>query len=463
MVWQVEPSVDLFVLLFDAGPFDNPFAKPFSHITDYVHGQGLTITRGRSDEFQAFQSGTCSFTLRNNNREFDPLNTSSPFAHLLKPMRRMSVLAARAGILYSLFDGYIEGWPRGWIATTGHVEIVAHDSLATMARAVITPSNGVLVLDEANQGRLDSGRLAGDLSQQFTGQRITALLQLAGFTAGSDLVADTGLTEVIGREPSGNILQLIQDAELAEAGFFFVDASGVTRFYDRHSRFQKPRTANVQMSFDDTQYSDLEVERNLNQVWNDVTFSRPSPEVVEGEDPQEAPSLTQQFTDHESLHDFGILSYTQEIPVVSDGETLGRAEFWVDRYGQPKDRPTPIVVKPRRDMATLFPACAGRELLDRIQIIRTGVVDVIDGGDLFVPFDSVDSGSSSTPPIDIYDATDSLTVTYTGLVEQLSHTITQDDWQTTLAISPIDVDEGADFLILDDSTAGNLDQEVLAY
>lgn len=463
--WQVESSVQLFVLVFDAGPFDNPSTKPFSDITQYVQGQGIEISRGRSDEFSAFQAGTCTFTLRNNAREFDPANTASPFAHLLKPMRRMSVIAAHAGVIYGLFDGYIEAWPQQWTNTTGHVPISARDSLATMARAVTSPSGGVLILDEPIQGRLDAGRLAGDLPEQFTGERITTLLQLAGFTVGADLEADTGLTKVLGLEPTGNILQSIQEAELAEAGFFFVDRSGATRFYDRHSRFQKTRTANVQTAFTDSQYSELEVDRNLHQVWNDVAFSRPPPEGhVEPDDPQAAPSVERRFTNHESLHNFGILSYRQEIPVISDAETLARAEFWVQRYGEPQDRTSPIVVNPRKDMTTLFPAVADRELLDRIQIVRTGQVDTIDAGfKAPPPTDDLDAGDTATPPSDTVDTTDSLTMTFTGLVEQIGHRISNESWETRLAISPIDIDEGLNFLILNHSTSGNLDQEVLAY
>jgi len=431
--WKIEPDVDLQVLIFEAGPFDNPSMSAAFDITSHVYSESVTIRRGRSDEFTAFQAGMCSFSLRNDNREFDPSNPSSEFASILKPLRRLQILATYLSTPYVLFTGYIDGWPRSWTKTTGTVQINAQDAIGVMARAVTAPSHGVLTLDDPIHGRLDAGRLAGDLPSQFSGERVAALLQLAGFTAGADLDADMGLTQILAVEPTGNVLQLIQQAELAEAGFFFVDREGTIRFYDRHSRFQKPRTSTVQATFTDNQYSGLEIDRNLNQVWNDVRFSRPPPEgFQQDEESQQTISFEQSFTNHESLHDYGILTYSQEIPVLSDGETLGRAEFWVDRYGEPKDRPSPIVVKPRRDMATLFSALAGMELLDRIQIERT--------------------------PLGVGP-----TVTFTGLVEQIEHRITNQSWETTLAISPIDIDEGANFMILDDSTLGNLDQEVLAY
>jgi hypothetical protein len=111
---------------------------------------------------------------------------------------------------------------------------------------------------------------------------------------------------------------------------------------------------------------------------------------------------------------------------------LGRAEFWVARYGTPKDRPSPIEVRPRKDMATLFPIVAGVELLDRCEIERT--------------------------PLGV-----GATTTFTGLVEQINHQITRTDWVTTLATSLVDVDEGQTFMVLDDIALGQLNVATLAY
>jgi hypothetical protein len=418
--WEVESTVELRVVIGAAGPFDHPFTTPVHDITNLIRGGGITIRRGRSDEFTTFQSGSCSFALKNDNREFDPTNLSSPYIGVLKPLRLLVVTARYGGVEYPLFLGYVDGWPRGWTKTTGSVNIVAHDQLSVMARTQTSPSLGVLVLNHPDDGKLDKARLAGDLPQQFTGERVRALLQLAGFgTEPSFLAVDMGLTTVIGVEPTGNILGLIQQAEAAEAGFFFVGRDGRIIFLDRHSRFQDTRSANVQAVFTDSQYTNLEVDHHLTQVWNDVVFTRPG-------------GTEQRMLDDDSVHDYGYISYRQEIPVVSDGETLARAEFWRDRYGQPQDRPAPIVISPRKNMLLLFPRVAGVELLDRIQVQRTPL--------------------GVTP-----------TVTYTGLVESIEHRITNQSWETTLGISPIDVSEGDDFMVLNHATLGQINTHTLAY
>jgi hypothetical protein len=632
MRWGIEPDVDIQVLVTGAGPFDDPFTAPIVDVTRYLRGGGITIKRGRSDEFTSFQAGSCSFTLKNDNREFDPTRTvvaldlpgvagstastsdhadlapsgdlyvkarlsmddwspgglgaifvgqwpnvsgnngwffgasaagnlvfswttagtttitrtstavtgfadgsthwvdvlidvnngaaghdvrfrtsedgrtwtqlgttittagttsifnstavlavgdilplagqvyeldvriggmvgitaanprfdaeppgtrsftdaagrvwtvngtamvgydddASPFAAVLKPARLVIVQATYQSVQYPLFVGFIDGWPRGWTKSTGSVDIVAHDHTSVIARTQTSPSLGVLVLDHPDDGKLDRGRLSGDLPEQYSGERILSLLQLGGFgTRPETLQVDTGLTRVLEVEPTGNILGLVQAAEQAEAGFFFVSKQGRITFLDRHSRFQDTRIGDVQAVFTDSQYSALEVDHDLTQVSNDVAYTRPD-------------GNEQRVVDDVSVHDYGYLSRRQEIPVVSDGETQARAEFWVDRYGRPQDRPAPIVISPRKNMAALFPKVAGRELLDRIQVERT--------------------------PLGVAPTT-----TYTGLVESIEHRITNQSWATTLAISPIDVSEGDDFLVLDDATLGQINMHSLAY
>lgn len=420
MRWGAEPDVNLTVFIGAAGPFDHVFTNPLVDVTRFIRGQGITIKRGRSDEFTTFQSGSCTFELKNNDREFDPSNGASPYAAILKPGRLVIVIVDYDNTTEVLFTGYIDGWPRNWTKSTGTVRITAHDAISVLARTQTSPSLGGLVLDHPDDGKLDRGRLSGDLPQQTSGERILSLLQLGGFGATAELLQiDAGLTEVMAVEPSGNILGLIQAAETAEAGFFFVSRAGRLTFLDRHARFQEPRVADVQAVFTDSQYADLEVDHDLTQVWNDVTFTRP-----DGAD--------QRVVDDDSVHDYGYISMRKDIPTVSDGETQARAEFYVDRYAQPQDRPAPIVISPRRDMDALFGRVLRRELLDRIQVQRT--------------------------PLGVAPTT-----TFTGLVESIEHRISKESWTTTLGMSPIDVSEGDDFLILNDPTLGQLDNRTLAY
>jgi len=429
--WGGDPDIGFLVLVSTAGPLDPPGSGTTFNLTDhagvnYVRGEpGIQIRRGRSDEFSHFQAGTCTLTLKNNGREFDPNNGSSPFAAIVKPRRRLTVVVGRlsdSSTLTILFDGYIEAWPQEWTKTTGSVQIVAHDLLSILAQTTTSPaSSGVLIFDDPVFGFWDRFRFAGDLPQEFTGERIDSLVKLAGLSAQS-VSLQTGLTQTIGLEPSGDVLGLCQEAESAESGFLFVDRGGVLQFYDRHARFQNTRLSTVQATFTDQQYSGMSVDYSLTQMFNDVRFSRPT--GGEGDLPVE-----QIVVDEASIAEFGRRVHSETIPVISDGETLARAEFWRDRYSTPRQRPSPVVIKPRLDMENLFLNVARRELLDRIELVRT--------------------------PLGLGDP-----ITFTGLIEQLDHRVTKTEWDCTIGISPIDADEANDFLIFDQ---GNWDEHTFAY
>lgn len=459
MQWGAEPDVDIQVLIGECGPLDSPLVN-YHDVTPWVRAQGITINRGRSSEFSDFQAGTCTFTLRNDDRRFDPSNGSSPHAAILVPRRRVVVQVTYQSTLYLLFSGWLQGWPQSWPGkTTGSVDIVAQDYLGVLAGDEMAVSPTQFILDDPIQGRLDHGRLGGALPQQLSGARVRALLSFAGLTQLLNIMTFLGLetvaagkSEVIPAEVSGNLLSLINDTVAAEAGFFFANTGGGVVFRDRHSRFQHSRMSAVQAVFTDEQYSDLTVAYDTTQIYNDARFVRETVDedlIVDlgaGANPdgegvplgvvpvqrQTAPPEVQSAKAVDSINANGRKVYPKTVPVVSDGEALGRAEFWIRRYADAKQRPSAIVIKPRRNMAALFPKAAGRELLDRVQIQRT--------------------------PLGIAPSE-----TWTGLVEQLNHRITNDTWETTIGVSLIDVDEGAGFLILGNATLGKLGTGTLAY
>lgn len=418
-------------------------------------------------DFSAQDPGTTSFADQigrtwtvNGNATIRFDDDASPHAAILKPRRRVFVQATYQATTYNLFSGWLEGWPQSWPGkTTGSVEIVAHDYLGVLAGDEMQVSPTQFILGDPIQGRLGTGRLGGVLPQQLSGERIRALLSFAGLSQllvlteflGQESIAE-GLTEVIPVEVAGNLLGMINDVVAAEAGFFFANVEGGLAFRDRHSRFQHTRMATTQATFTDNEYSDLAVAYDVTQVHNDARFVRQTVDdelivdlgaslgtegegvslgVVPVERVTEDPQV-QTRRSVSSIQANGRRVHTATVPVVSDAEALGRAEFWIRRYADAKQRPSAIVIRPRRNMAALFPKAAGLELLDRVGIERT--------------------------PLGI-----GLVGAWTGLAEQVTHRITNDTWETTIGVSLIDADEGAGFLVLGDATLGKLGVGTLAY
>lgn len=92
---------------------DGPFvASPtWTDVTSYV--RAVKTSRGRTDDWQDFDTGTASVVLDNRTRRFDPTYTAGPYYGNLQPRRQICIDATTdGGSTYKpVFRGYIDGWP----------------------------------------------------------------------------------------------------------------------------------------------------------------------------------------------------------------------------------------------------------------------------------------------------------------------------------------------------------------
>jgi hypothetical protein len=104
-------------------------------VSEYI--MELSITRGRSDEFESFRAGTMSMRLSDNDRRFDPLNTSSPFYDPITgksgvtPRRKVTVQSG--GV--SIFVGRITDIAVNYDYQLSTVTITAADDFVLLANA----------------------------------------------------------------------------------------------------------------------------------------------------------------------------------------------------------------------------------------------------------------------------------------------------------------------------------------
>jgi hypothetical protein len=127
-------------------------------VTEYVrHSPGVSISRGRQSSTGTFSPGSCTFSLDNRDRRFDPQYASSPYNGYLTPRRQVRVSATwpAADILAGaelwldagldvappvvIFRGHITGWPTAYpfVGTDSTVDIEAYDGLAWLAETII--------------------------------------------------------------------------------------------------------------------------------------------------------------------------------------------------------------------------------------------------------------------------------------------------------------------------------------
>lgn len=94
-------------MAFGYEPLDDD--PSWESVTPYV--RGFDINRGRNSEFTTYGPGTVSIALDNRDRRFDPEYTSGPYFGQLNPMVPVRVQATYSGVTYTMFYGFVQGWP----------------------------------------------------------------------------------------------------------------------------------------------------------------------------------------------------------------------------------------------------------------------------------------------------------------------------------------------------------------
>lgn len=119
---------------FGFGPYDpEPLAMDWDDITSDVFE--ISVTRGRESEFERFPASTATILLRNEDRTYDPLNTSSPYYGQLLPNVPIRITATVDSTEYSVWRGYVDGWPTVWSEAgfAAEVQVAATDAFKLLA------------------------------------------------------------------------------------------------------------------------------------------------------------------------------------------------------------------------------------------------------------------------------------------------------------------------------------------
>jgi len=102
----------------------------YQDITSYV--RAVSITRGVSRELDSYQAGTCSITLDNNARTFDPSYSAGPFYGEIKPQAAVRVWSGNVVI----FTGFIDNWSFDYqIVADATATVNATDAIGRLASA----------------------------------------------------------------------------------------------------------------------------------------------------------------------------------------------------------------------------------------------------------------------------------------------------------------------------------------
>jgi hypothetical protein len=95
-------------IAFSAGPYDT--SPTWTDVTAYA--RHVTTKRGRNNEFDRIEAGTCSVTFDNADGRFTPIRAASPSPYQgnILPRKQIRVRAVVGGVSKPMFTGYTERW-----------------------------------------------------------------------------------------------------------------------------------------------------------------------------------------------------------------------------------------------------------------------------------------------------------------------------------------------------------------
>ena len=206
-------------MILDQGLLDtNILADATSVIVDVSSQVNyITTNRGRQAEADQFQTGTLTLRIVDQNGDFNPQNTNSPYTGLLSPMRKVEVSATYASVTYPIFMGYITSY-----STTTPREV---------GEVVYTTITAVDAFRLAQNAQIST--VSGTSAGQYSGARINNLLDAISWpTSMRDI--DTGLTTMQADPGTARTaLAAMQTVETSEYGALYVDTQGRFTFQDR--------------------------------------------------------------------------------------------------------------------------------------------------------------------------------------------------------------------------------------
>lgn len=258
-----------------------------------------------------------------------------------------------------------------------------------------------------------------------SGARINRTLDTAGWPT-EDRVVDTGIATLQAfAAQSTNALSAMQTIEASEQGQLYIDGAGKLVFRNRRWRFSSSQATTSNATFGDgpgeLAYADIVTDGGEQFIVNHVRAQRSTGSQI---DVKDATSIATYYERTDAT-----LSGLQN---QTDGDVYDIATWRLHTRRNPIPRVVQLVVKPRSDPTNLYPQVLGRDIGDRVIVNRRpqGV-----GG----------------------------TITYTGLIEGISHNVTADgDWTTSWYLSSFDVVAGQP-LIFDDAVNGLFDVNTFGF
>ena len=196
---------------------------------------------------------------------------------------------------------------------------------------------------------------------QDSNTRVGAALDVLRWPA-NDRDFDGGAATLSAGWANESLLSYLQKINNSEVGRLFMGADNKVRFVGRDATLSPPYTDSQATFGDGTNelpYTDIQLSYDDSRVWNEVRLKR-----VNGTTTQVARDPTLQVTDIVRKYEDASLLHS------TDAQTLAAAQYRLAQYKQAVLRVDGMSVAPRGNPNSLWPQVLGREIGDRVTVVR---------------------------------------------------------------------------------------------
>lgn len=325
----------------------------WSDITPSVRSWSFRRGASRADGLNLrYEAGTLTVELNNGDRAFDPTNLLGPYVSggvtELTPMVRVRLTAIWAGVAYTLITAFADSW-------------VPDYNTPTWSTTTLTATDAFKVFASE-----DRAPVAPVGASEDSGARIDRILDGVGFNADDRDIA-AGNSTLQATTLDGNVMSellLTQDSELGE---LYVAKVGDVTFRNRLSLITDTRSSTAQAVFGDAgigageiPFAASPVDYDDQTLANRVSITRVGgTEQVAQDAASEAKYLRKTYQ-------------RSDLIMETDAEALNYADQLLSQAKEPELRFRQVDFNVARAGTgdLIWPALLGRELGDRVTVIR---------------------------------------------------------------------------------------------
>jgi len=327
-----DSNVDLTVEIgFASNPFDTTYT--YTDVSDYV--LRLDIKRGRQQALSEIGTGTCTVVFDNQDRRFDPTNTSSPYSPNVIPNKPIRISATYSATTYRLFEGFIEQFPQQFVAS-GKQSITTVTALDAFAL-------------------FNLARHTVNEVQELSSVRIANILDEIGWSSSKRDIA-TGVLDVQAVTDDNNALTDLRLTASSEGGEIFMAKDGDVKFNNRRTLIlNQTSLGTFGVGAGEIPYNDVALNFDNVLLRNDWRITR-----VGGTE------QIAQNTDSITKYGSRVIKRTGQLQV-SDDDALSVALQYEYKFAEVGIRVDSMVFSPKSD-TIIWTHALGAELFDRYSV-----------------------------------------------------------------------------------------------